>query len=447
MTLSSSILLDRLTRLHPKKIDLGLDRVNLLLGRLGHPESDLPPVIHVAGTNGKGSVIAFLRAMLSAAGYRVHTYTSPHLIRFNERITLGSANNLLGRPISDSLLEQILNDCEAANHSDPITFFEITTAAAFTAFSRTPADVLLLEVGLGGQFDATNVIEKPAISVITPVSLDHQEFLGTEIRQVAREKAGILKLGVPGIIGPQTDDGRDEIERYATHSGGPLFIYGQDYRGFEERNRFIYEDDKGLIDLPLPRLAGRHQLDNAAIAIACFRKFHGENAPRAAMEQGLKSADWPARLQRLPGEKTGGTAWQENPPEIWLDGGHNPHAGYALAQAMADLEDHVHRPLYLVMGMMNNKDVEGFLSSFTTLATKVIAVPIPDQKNAMAPEDICAAAHNVGINSKQAKDVSSALIQISLAGQPPNRHDGSPRILICGSLYLAGHVLEGLSAF
>jgi len=437
----SASVLDRLTRLHPKAIDLSLGRIERLLSRLGRPQDRLPPVIHIAGTNGKGSVLAFLRAILSAGGARVHTYTSPHLVRFHERITLAGDDDRRGAPIGEAELENVLRECESANAGAPITFFEITTAAAFLALSRRPADVALIEVGLGGRFDATNVLPRTALTVITPVSLDHQEFLGAELGAIAREKAGILKPDVVGVVGPQDREALVAIENEAHRLGAPLVVHGQDFRGFEERGRFVYEDGRALLDLTPPKLRGRHQIDNASVAVAAARIFSRDSVSLEAVDWGLQNVEWPARLQRLTRDRLAALASHSDGADVWLDGGHNPGAGRALAQSMADLQDHVYRPLYLVVGMLGKKDAYGFLSSFATLARGVVAVPVPGQNNAHSPQSICAAAARAGLPCETAGDVPAALKRIldREAGGAPS--PASPRILICGSLYLAGHVL------
>src|SRR4051812_46637151 len=290
-------IVERLTALHPKRIDLSLERIERLLAALDHPERKLPPVIHVAGTNGKGSTVAFLRAMLEAAGKRTHVYTSPHLVRFNERFRLGEAGE--GRLASDAELSAALEECERANGGLPITVFEITTAAAFLLFSRHPADVLVMEVGLGGRLDATNVIARPLASVIAPIAVDHTEFLGDTLDKIAAEKAGIIKRGVPVVVAAQHRDAMAVIEREATRLRAPLKIAGDDWTATEERGRLVYQDDNGLLDLPAPKLYGRHQFENAGLAIAALRALAVLKIPPAAYEVGVVKADWPARLQRL----------------------------------------------------------------------------------------------------------------------------------------------------
>ncbi len=428
---SSDAILNRLLALHPKRIDLVLDRIERLLAALGHPERHLPPVIHVAGTNGKGSVCAFSRAMLEAQGLAVHVYTSPHLVHFHERIRL--AGNL----ISEDELASVLDECERANKNLPITFFEITTAAAFLAFARHKADALVLEVGLGGRLDATNVV-KPAVSVITPVSLDHQEFLGGELPGIAAEKAGIIKPGVPVIVGPQPDGARDVILRTADSLNAPVFAFGQDFFAHEEHGRLVYQDDTGLLDLPSPRLPGAHQIENAATAIAALRHAGQHWGRERAIEYGLTHADWPARLQRL----TRGLLVELAPKgsELWLDGGHNPHAAHAIARAMADFEEKSSKPLYLICGMLKTKDAAGFLAPFAGLARHIVTIAIPGEEASRGAGELYDAARNSGLDASPADDLEDAMMQVS-AWSRARPNEGPPRILICGSLYLAGQVL------
>jgi len=421
----------RLLSLHPKKIDLSLDRMWRILGELDHPERRLPPVIHVAGTNGKGSTIAFMRAVLEAAGASVHVYTSPNLVRLNERYRLGRAGG--GVLVSDEELAATLAECERINDGAPITVFEITTAVGFMLFARHPADVLLLEVGLGGRLDATNVIEHPLATVITSISLDHAEYLGDRITKIAAEKAGILKAGVPAIVGPQASEAREVVARQAARVGAPLRIAGEDWAVSQERGRLVYQDDDGLLDLPAPRLLGRHQFDNAGTAIAALRCVATQKLPAAAFEAGILAADWPARMQRLSQGKL--KALVPDGSELWLDGGHNPDGGRAIAAALADLEERVPRPLVLVVGMLATKDSEGFLRNFAGLARRVVGVPIQQEK-ALPGETIADAARSVGIPAE-----SSATIEDALTAIGGFNLEQPPRILATGSLYFAGEVL------
>ncbi len=418
----------RLLALHPKRIDLSLDRMWRILDALGHPERRVPPAIHVAGTNGKGSVVAFMRAILEAAGQRVHVYTSPHLVRFNERFRIG------GVLVSDADLAELLAEVERANAGEPITVFEVETAAAFLLFARHQADVLLLEVGLGGRLDATNVIEKPLASVVTPVSMDHLEFLGDSIEKIAAEKAGIFRRGVPAVIAPQADAALAVIERKAETVRAPRHVAGQHWHVHKERGRLVYQDDDGLLDLPAPRLFGPHQFDNAGTAIAALRAA-GLRLPQSAFEAGMAKAEWPARMQRLAQG-----ALRDMIPEgaeLWLDGGHNAEGGRAVAAALGDLEERVPRPLVLVVGMLSTKDCAGFLRNFAGLARRVIAVPIPHQEKSLSGEAVADAARSVGIPADAAATLKDALRAVErLALQP------APRILLTGSLYFAGEVLS-----
>jgi len=426
----------RLLQLHPKRIDLTLERMWRILEALGHPERRLPPVIHVAGTNGKGSTIAFMRAILEAAGLRVHVYTSPHLVRFNERFRIGAAG--AGRLASDAELADALSECEHANAGAPITVFEITTAAGLLLFARHPADILLLEVGLGGRLDATNVIERPLVTVVAPVSLDHAEFLGDTVGEIAAEKAGIFKPQVPAIVAAQPREALAVIERQAARVRAPIRIAGEDWTATEERGRLVYQDDAGLIDLPAPKLYGRHQFENAGLAIAALRaaalRAAGTPALPPAAFEGIAKAEWPARMQRLSGGRLAALV----PPggELWLDGGHNPDGGRVIASALADLEERVSRPLVLIVGMLSNKDAEGFLKNFTGLARRVVTVPIPQQENTFSAAALADAARAIGLPAQASPDIETALTAITSL-----ELDQPPRILITGSLYLAGAAL------
>jgi dihydrofolate synthase/folylpolyglutamate synthase len=430
---ASDEILARLLTLHPKIIDLSLARIERLLSRLGSPERRLPPVIHVAGTNGKGSTCAFLRAILEASGRRAHVYTSPHLVRFHERIRLS------GKPIDEDELSALLEECERVNASDPITFFEITTAAAMLAFTRHKADAVILEVGLGGRLDATNVIERPAVSVITPVDFDHQHYLGTVLRDIAGEKAGIIKRDVPCVIGPQHDDARDVLEHKALAFDAPFWLWGQEFAAHEEHRRMVYQDEHGLLDLPLPRLVGAHQIVNAAIAIAALRNAAGLKVSDQAIEDGLMTVDWPGRLQRL----TQGPLVSAAPKgaEIWLDGAHNPHAARALAHAIADLEERTPRPLYLVCGMLQTKDPREFFAAFRGLAKHVTTVAIPGEAGSFGAGQLYDAARAEGLDAHPAQSVEDAVLQIEARAALADAKV-PPRILILGSLHLAGAVLR-----
>ena len=425
-------LIARLSTLHPARIDLGLERMQRLVTQLDHPERKLPPVIHVAGTNGKGSTIAYMRAILEAAGYRVHVFTSPFLVRLNECYRLGKAGG--GILVDDEELCEALERCERANAGAPITLFEIETAAAFDLFARHPADIMLLEVGLGGRLDATNVIDAPVATVISPVSLDHSEFLGASIESIAGEKAGIIKRHVPVVCAEQAREAMTAIEAQAKRMRAPLHAAGQEWHVNVERGRLVYQDDRGLMDLPAPRLFGRHQFDNAGLAIAALRSLGAFRIEAAAFEAGIVNAEWPARMQRLgPGPLT-----DQGPVggEIWLDGGHNAEGGRVAAAALGDLEERVSRPLVVIVGMMANKDAGSFLANFAGLTRHIIAVPIPDHDGAMPPDHLMDAARALGMRVESAASVAAALRTVAqLAYEVP------PRILITGSLYLAGHVL------
>jgi dihydrofolate synthase/folylpolyglutamate synthase len=423
-------ILTRLLALHPKRIDLSLGRVERLLAALDHPERRLPQLIHVAGTNGKGSTVAFMRAVLEAAGKSVHVYTSPNLVRLNERFRLGREGG--GKFVSDAELAEALNECEAKNGDAPITVFEIETAAAFLLFSCNPADVLLLEVGLGGRLDATNVVERPLASIITRVSIDHREFLGDTLELIAAEKAGILKHEVPAVIADQAREALAVIERQAARMRAPLSIAGENWTATEERGRLVYQDDDGLLDLPAPRLYGRHQFENAGTAIAALRAS-GLKLPAAAFETGMTRVEWPARMQRLSHGKLLSLLPAES--ELWLDGGHNADGGRVIAAALADLEERVSRPLVLIVGILSTKDSEGFLRNFSGLARRVITVPIHQDKAVPAAE-LAEIAGSVGIPSMSRDTVESALTVAGRLDLSP-----APRVLITGSLYLAGEVL------
>jgi dihydrofolate synthase/folylpolyglutamate synthase len=417
--------------LHPKRIDLSLGRIGRLLAALGHPQRRLPPVIHVAGTNGKGSTVAFARAILEAAGKGVHVYTSPNLVRLNERFRVARAGG--GKFVEDDELADVLSECEAKNGDEPITVFEIETAAAFVLFTRHPADILLLEVGLGGRLDATNVVERPLAGVITRVSLDHRDFLGDTIEAIAAEKAGILKPGVPAVIASQMREALAVIERQAARLKAPLSIAGENWTATEERGRLVYQDDDGLLDLPAPKLYGRHQFENAGAAIAALR-VGGLRLPAAAFELGMLRVDWPARMQRLSHGRLPLLLPAES--ELWLDGGHNADGGRAIAAALADLEERVSRPLILVVGMLATKDAEGFLRNFTGLARRVITVPIHQDK-ALPAAALADIARGIGIPALARDDIESALTVAGKLELAP-----APRVLITGSLYLAGEVLD-----
>ena len=426
----SDAILMRLLELHPKIIDLSLDRMWRILERLGNPEKKLPPVIHIAGTNGKGSTLAITRAIMEAAGLTVHCYTSPHLVKFHERIRVA------GELIAEHDLSMLLEECEAANGSEQITFFEITTVAAFLAFSRTQADYLILEVGLGGRLDATNVIAHPALSVITSIGLDHQQYLGDTIEEIAREKAGILKRGTIGIVGAQSAEVRGEIECVAEKVGAPLKIANQDWQSYTQYGRLVFKDEDGLLDLPFPALQGPHQIDNAGNAIAAVRALKDERISDAAIEAGLLNVTWPARMQRL----TNGHLNELLPieAELWLDGGHNGPAGVVLAQTLKDLNAKNPKPLIMIWGMLNTKHPGAFIANFKGVAERVITIAIPGEANTIPADALALSANQIGIAALPATSLEKALEQAAVLHP-------APRIIICGSLYLAGHVLAAQS--
>ena len=415
----SDIILERMMALHPKVIDLVLDRMWRCLGAVGNPHEALPPVIHLAGTNGKGSTQAMIRAGLEATGAKVHAYTSPHLARFHERIRLA------GELISEAELSALLDEVYEANGSETITYFEITTAAAMLAFSRVEADWTLLEVGLGGRVDATNVMT-PALSVITPVDMDHEQFLGDTLGKIAFEKAGIIKRGVPVVVGPQQDEAMEVIEAQAAKMGAPLIAHGQQWHVSEERGRLVFQDETGLLDLPLPNLPGPHQVMNAGAALAALRHLGFDEA---ACEAAVTRAEWPARMQRL---RSGPLVASAAGAEIWLDGGHNPAAGKAIAATMARLPK---RETHLICGMLNTKDASGYMAPLAPFAEQLIGVSIPEAPATLSAEETASAARKAGIEASVAGSVEEALAKITkIAPQA--------RVLICGSLYLAGIVLR-----
>lgn len=434
-TASSDALLAELGKLHPKLIDLSLERITQLLEELGSPHRKLPPVIHIAGTNGKGSTTAFIRAMLEAANLRVHTYTSPHLVRFHERIRLACAPGH-SIDINEAELINYLTRVTEANAGRPMTFFEMTTAAAFLAFAEVTADVVLLEVGLGGRLDATNLVAKPAISVITPISLDHTELLADTVEEIAREKAGILKAEVPAVIGPQPSGVSNELEATAVTVGAKLYSWGQDFDAYEQNGRLVYQGKDRVLDCRLPELHGRHQIINAGLAIAALLHADlGHTIPEAAIDIGLSNVRWPGRMSRLNDGALAQIVGDAS--EVWLDGGHNPAAGAALGQFLAELEERAPKPTFLVVGMMQRKDVEGFIAPFQDLAREVLTVPIPNNDTgSLSADELADRISAAGLPVCATTGVLDALRQIT-AVEP-----GEKRILICGSLYLAGAVLE-----
>ncbi|WP_377277587.1 bifunctional folylpolyglutamate synthase/dihydrofolate synthase [Rhizobium sp. R86522] len=426
--------IEKLMGLHPKGYDLSLDRIRRLLEVLGNPHLKLPPVIHVAGTNGKGSASAFCRALLEAQCLSVHVHTSPHLVRWHERYRIGVKGGP-GQIVDDELFADALRRVAEANGGKPITVFEILTAVTFILFSEQPADVVVLEVGLGGRFDATNVVEKPAVCIIQPISLDHQAYLGDRVELIAAEKAGIMKRGVPVVIGHQEFDGaKDVLISTAERLGCPLTVFAQDFLAYEEFGRLVYQDEFGLMDLPLPRLPGRHQIGNAATAIRAV-KAAGYSVTEEIAEKAMLSVEWPGRLQKL----TEGRLVERAPAgaEIWLDGGHNPGAGEVIAEAMASMEERQARPLHLVIGMINTKDPIGFFRAFVDIAHNVYTVPITGSDVGLDPVALAQSAAEAGLKALPMESLGQALDAIRERSE-----DGvPPRIMIGGSLYLAGNVL------
>ena len=409
----------RLRQRHPQRIDLSLERMRVLCAALGDPQGRLPPVVHVAGTNGKGSTVAFIRAIAEAAGLTVHTYTSPHLVRFNERIRLA------GRLIEDGPLNAILDRIEATGTE--ATVFESTTAAAFVAMSEVPADLAIVEVGLGGRLDATNVIERPLLSVIAPIDLDHAEFLGNDLSGVAAEKAGILKAGARGLIARQAEPAMAAIEAAARAVRAPLTVMGVDFDAWAERGGLSFQDQERFLDLPAPALTGSHQIDNAGLAVAVALEL---DLPEVAIAEGLRSVRWPARMQRLTAGPYGEAARAAD-AELWLDGGHNPHAAAAMAAALAERQARAPRPLALIVGMLANKDAGGFFAALSRSEGAVFTVPFDGA--AAEPEALAAVARGHGLGATPCASVQEALSRALRLG--------AGRVVICGSLYLAGEVL------
>ena len=429
---SSDTLLERLKKLHPQSIDLSLGRIERVLAALDHPEQKLPPVLHVAGTNGKGSFLAFTRAIAEALGKGVHVYTSPHLVNFHERVVLAGPHG--SAPIAEDFLVDCLARAEDANGGELITLFEITTAAALLAFAETPADLLLLETGLGGRLDATNVVAKPLLTAITPISIDHVSFLGETLTEIAGEKAGILKPGIPCVVGRQEQEAFKAIERRAEELGVALHVAGRDFDMYEQHGRLVFQTPTRLLDLPLPRLNGRHQIDNAGTAIAAVSLLFGDGLTSRALEHGVTHAEWPARMERLaPGSLH---AYVADGTEIWLDGGHNPAGGRVIAHTLAELDERVPRPVHLIYGMMETKDAHAFVAPFRGLVERVFTVPIPDEPNAFGAEALAEIARAEGFEVTPATSVPDALLRSQAVLKEPGR------VLVCGSLYLAGHVLK-----
>ncbi|MER9797307.1 bifunctional folylpolyglutamate synthase/dihydrofolate synthase [Mesorhizobium sp. M0142] len=431
-TLAADREIESLMALHPKGFDLSLDRISRLLERLGNPQDQLPPVIHIAGTNGKGSCAAFSRALLEAAGYRVHVHTSPHLVNWHERYRLAADGG--GRLVDDKVFAEAIARVAKANQGQKITVFEILTAVTFVLFSEYPADAVILEVGLGGRFDATNVIAEPAVSVIMPVSLDHEAYLGDRVELIAAEKAGIIKRGCPVVIGAQESETAQQVLiETAERLDCPAFVYGQDFLAYEENGRMVYQDEDGLMDLPPPRLPGRHQFANAAAAIAAVKAAGFEISPRAA-EKAMANVIWPGRMQKLPQGRLGELA--PKGADIWLDGGHNPGAGVVVAEALAEQEEKNPRPLFLISGMINTKDQSGYFRAFKGLVRHVYTVPVSTSDAGVPNDELATRAIEAGLSAEPVSSVANALMLLRDTWDGP-----PPRILIGGSLYLAGAVL------
>lgn len=431
-TLAADREIESLMALHPKGFDLSLDRISRLLERLGNPQDQLPPVIHIAGTNGKGSCAAFSRALLEAAGYRVHVHTSPHLVNWHERYRLAADGG--GRLVDDKVFAEAIARVAKANQGQKITVFEILTAVTFLLFSEHPADAVILEVGLGGRFDATNVIAEPAVSVIMPVSLDHEAYLGDCVELIAAEKAGIIKRGCPVVIGAQESETAQQVLiETAERLDCPAFVYGQDFLAYEENGRMVYQDEDGLMDLPPPRLPGRHQFANAAAAIAAVKAAGFEISHRAA-EKAMANVAWPGRMQKLPQGRLSELA--PKGADIWLDGGHNPGAGVVVAEALAEQEEKNPRPLFLISGMINTKDQSGYFRAFKGLVRHVYTVPVSLSDAGVPNDELATRAIEAGLSAEPVSSVANALMLLRDTWDGP-----PPRILIGGSLYLAGAVL------
>ncbi|MDX8440900.1 bifunctional folylpolyglutamate synthase/dihydrofolate synthase [Mesorhizobium australafricanum] len=432
-TLSAAREIEHLMTLHPKGFDLSLDRVTRLLERLGNPQERLPPVIHIAGTNGKGSCAAFSRALLEAAGHLVHVHTSPHLVNWHERYRLAAEDG--GKLVDDDVFAEAIARAAEVNAGQKITVFEILTAVTFILFSEHPAEAAIIEVGLGGRFDATNVIKRPAVSVIMPISMDHEAYLGDRVELIAAEKAGIMKRGCPVVIGAQeSETALQVLIETAERLDCPTVVYGQDFLAFEENGRMVYQDEDGLMDLPSPRLPGRHQFANAAAAIAAVKAAGFEISHRAT-EKAMTHVAWPGRMQKLPQGKLVELA--PKGAEIWLDGGHNPGAGIVIAEALAEQEEKNPRPLILISGMINTKDQTGYFSAFKGLARHVYTVPVTSSDAGVPNDELALRAAEAGLSAEPVSSVASALMLLRDSWDGP-----APRILIGGSLYFAGAVLD-----
>jgi dihydrofolate synthase/folylpolyglutamate synthase len=426
--MKSDALINKLSEIHPKGFDLSLDRILLLLEKLDNPQDKLPPVIHVAGTNGKGSTLAFTRSILEAHGYKVHVHTSPHLVNWHERYRLA------GSLVSDDVLAEAIERVAQANNNKPITVFELLSAVMFVLFSEHEADFALVEVGLGGRFDATNVISRPKVCAIAPVALDHQAYLGDTIEKIAFEKAGIIKQTVPVAIGRQTDEARETIENVARKKASPFVVAGQDFDAYRDATGFVYQDQDGLLDLPMPKLAGEHQLDNAALAMAAIRLAGIEVSPDA-FAKGMLNVTWPGRLEKLPRGKI--TKALSDHDDIWIDGGHNPAAGEAIAAELARQNTNNGRETLLICGMINTKEPFGYFKPFEALKAQVITVPVEMSEAGISPASLATIAKEAGLETKSAHSLKQAIAEAA------NRLENNQnmQILFCGSLYMVGEVL------
>ncbi|MCB1457960.1 MAG: bifunctional folylpolyglutamate synthase/dihydrofolate synthase [Nitratireductor sp.] len=431
--MSADSLIAGLSAIHPKGFDLSLDRITRLLARLGDPQLRIPPAIHVAGTNGKGSTVAFCRAILEAHGKAVHVHTSPHLVNWHERYRLGSPDG--GGLVSEALLEDAIARVAKANNGEAITVFEILSAVMFVLFAENPADYSIIEVGLGGRFDATNVIVSPLVAVITNIALDHQAWLGDTVAAIAMEKAGIIKPGCPVAIGPQQEGIDDLLADTAEERKVRSMVCGRDYGYFRQAGRFVYQDDMGLMDLPLPALAGEHQLANAATAIAAMR-LSGLSIPDEAYERAMTSVVWPGRMERLKPGKLQSRFPHDT--EVWIDGGHNPSAGSAIAACLADLEEKRPLPVFMICGMINTKEPSGFLDAFRGLVRELVTVPVIDSDASIPATDLAAIATECGLESSAALSLEAGIEHVSRLSFA----NGPCRVIICGSLYLVGEVLR-----
>lgn len=432
--MSAEAAVNRLLAIHPKGFDLSLERVLGLLQKLGNPHLKIPPAFHVAGTNGKGSTSAFLRAILEAAGKTVHVHTSPHLVNWHERYRLGRSGG--GRFVSDAVLEDAIVRAETANGGTPITVFEIMSAVGFLLFSEHPADYCIVEVGLGGRFDATNVLQNPAACLITPIGLDHEAYLGDTVAKIAFEKAGIIKPGAPVFVGVQEDAALAVIEEKAAQCHSMMQIARQDFDFYRQSGRFVFSDEAGLLDLPLPRLLGEHQLANAALAISACRgvlpALHDE-----VFETAMQTVTWPGRFERLPSGRLQDNLAHEPAPQVWIDGGHNPQAGEVIARELSKQVYRAQGPLVMIVGMLTTKEPEGFFRAFAGLAERLICLPVSQSDSGFDPAVLAKVAQKAGLEVDTAPDIETALKMA--VGVFPDRQT---RILICGSLYLVGEVLQ-----